>query len=279
MALQPRSTMPRGVQPRGIQPRGAQPRGDDSDESTDTPTLAAPLDDATVLFRAWTIDPDSYTPGDPWPNEGTAGSDYNALGGTGSNEPPDPGAPELVDDDGLGFAIDPDNNGEDYFYVPNGPGIEAGTGSFTAFARVKWIEETGPFDNLMAKLLGQVGAGGHGWQAASGTAIGGTAMLAANGGSSPGTDPAFVSDSSGTGLALGEHLVVIRLDRAEDEISVFVDGVLGGTGDASGVPTVEVDHQLIFGRSTAQIGRAYGMWLRALTDTEITVDLPAALEV
>lgn len=239
--------------------------------------LPGPLDDAVLLFRASSLSIDTYTLGGSWPNEGTAGGDYDAITGSGGGEPPDPGAPELVDADGLGFAIDPDNSSENYFYVPNGAAIEPGAGSFTAFARVKWIEETGPFDNIMAKLIGQLGAGGHGWQLASGTAIGGTAALVTNGGTTPGTDPALAGDGSGTGLTLGEHLVAIRLNRPTDEMSVFVDGTLAGTGSVAGVTTVETDHQLIFGRSTAQIGRAYGYWDRALSDDEITVHLPAVL--
>lgn len=233
------------------------------------------LADAVLLLRASSVNPETHVNGDPWVNEGTAGSDYNAIGGTGALEPPNPGIPLLVDDDGPGFSFGHTSPPADYYYVPQGPAIEFGAGSFTAFARFKWTEATsGGLDNVMSKILGTLGTDMHGWQIVDLGALGTTIAAISNGGSSPGTDPALAM--AGDTLELGEHLLVIRVNRDTEELALFVDGAKSTTS-AAGTPTVAVEHQLIFGRGKEQLGRAYGAWGRALTDTEITVDLPEAI--
>lgn len=218
--------------------------------------------------------------GDPWPNEGTAGHNYDAV--VGNNEPGDPVTvnPHYVTSPEPGFenTITPTLS---YYYVPDGAAIEPGEGSFTAFARFYWPDPAASFDNVFAKIDttgGPMGAGGRGWQAASGSALGGnTYAIAADGGSSFGTDP--IAAGSGANLTAGEHLVVVRMDRATQDWDIFVDGVKGTTADATTVPDVTADHELIFGRGKTQTLRDYGLVLEALTDTEITVGLPAALGV
>ena len=60
---------------------------------------------------------------------------------------------------------------------------------------------------------------------------------------------------------------------------MFVDNTAQGTADASDLTTVAAEHDLIFGRGgQAHIGHGYGYCPEALTDTEITEDLPTLLE-
>lgn len=232
------------------------------------------LAEAVVLLRASSLDTGSYTPGGDWPNEGTAGSDGDALAF---------GEPDLVDDDGLGFAIGPADTADDYLYIPDDPALAVDDGAFTAFARVKWdrsvLGEPG-FGNIFAKITSDpiIGAGGSGWQLATGSGLGSnTAAIVCSGGVVNGTDPTSVI--GGGALADGEHLLVLRVDRVTDELELFIDGVSIGTASTAAVGDVDAAHEWIFGRGTEQVGRAYGLWTRALTDTEITVDLPAALGV
>lgn len=170
------------------------------------------LDDAVLLLRASSVDPETHVDGDPWVNEGTVGSALNAFGGSGAEEPPDPGTPLFVNDNGPAFHIGHTLAYTDYYYVPQHPAIEFTTGSFTAFARIKWIEATsGGLDNVMSKILGTLGTDMYGWQIVDLGALGSTVAAISNNGSNPGTNPALAQ--AGDTLELGEHLLVIRVDR------------------------------------------------------------------
>jgi hypothetical protein len=215
--------------------------------------------------------------GDPWLNEGNAGSDYDAISGLTVGNPGTSAHPHYVSSPEPGFEIT--NADVSYYLVPDGPGIEPGTGSFTVFGRFYWPSGAGAFDNIFAKIQTPpaIGSGGRGWQVASGSTLGpATLGIIANGGSTPGTDPVFASDAGN--LSAGEHLVVLRLDRDTDAFDMFIDGTLVDTADASTVPDVTAAHEWIFGRGKTQTNRAYGLIMEALTDDEITVDLPAELE-
>lgn len=235
---------------------------------------SALLSEAVVLLRASAL-PEGYTPGQDWPNEGTGGSGYDAIA---------TGEPELdTEYDGAGFVIGGPEHIGPYFHVQDGPAINVGTGSLTAFAMVRWIEETDAIGNVMSKIAGLMGTDGHGWQIMDiidfeGFDLGATAIIG-DGGSTPGVNPAFAVDPAGQ-LSLGEHLLVIRVDRGPNELSLFVDAAAVATVDASDVPNTDVEHEWIFGRSSfshQQIGRAYGFFDRALTDDEISERLPAEL--
>lgn len=238
------------------------------------------LADAVLLLRASSIDPGTFTPGDDWPNEGTGGPSLDAVC-TGTVDGGSPGTPLLVASPEPGFVMGDGSSGSGgvgpYYYVPHSALLEPGAGSFTFFARVAWPGTSGGFDNVASKIDttgGAIGSGGTGWQAVDSVFVSGTAGIVSSGGSSPGTDPAFAS--SGAVMAAGEHLIVVRLDRADDTLAVFVDGVKAAV-DASAVAAVTANHELIFARGKEQTGRAYGYWDRALTDDEIALDLPADL--
>lgn len=232
------------------------------------------LDTAVVLIRASSALAAGYTPGDSVANEGTGGSDYDAIA---------TGTPELdTTYEGAGFVLGGPEGVGPYFHVPDGDALDVGAGSFTAFAWVRWTDEVTAIGNVMSKIDGVMGTDGHGWQIIDFLGLGLTAVIG-NGGSNPGVDPAFATDPAGA-LSLGEHLLVIRVDRGPDELSLWVDGEAVATEDASGVTDTDTDalQGLIFGRTAhahQQVGRAYGFYDRALSDDEITDALPAALGV
>jgi hypothetical protein len=91
-------------------------------------------------------------------------------------------------------------------------------------------------------------------------------------------DAAFAGGLAGSHLGAGEFLLCFRLDRVDDEVTFFEDGDGTTPADASGVTDIGSTNPVIIGRSPLrnQTVRSVAIWDRALTDTEITVDLPAA---
>ena len=233
------------------------------------------LGETSVLYRARNF---TGADGDVWPNEGTAGSAYDAIAFPISGSTL--ALPHYVTTPSPGFEITAANLA--YYYVADGTAIEPGTGSFTVFAKFYWPSGAGSLDNVFSKINidgGAIGSGGKGWQIISGSALGGTTLgVIAGGGSAFGTDP--VAASSGSVISSGEHLVALRVDRAgTDVVDMFIDGTIAAShvGSAATVTDVTAVHELIFGRGTTQTLRDYGLWARALTNTEITVTLPYEL--
>lgn len=232
--------------------------------------LDAPLTDAVVLLRASQF---AGAEGDDWPNEGTGGSTHDATAeGELAGEPL---PPSFVTSPEPGFVTGgTDGDPVPHYAVPNGAAIDITTGSFTVAYRVLWTDDAqGAFDPLIAKIVGSVGSDGDGWIIADGSAIAGAGAIVSQ-------DAAF-APALGTGVGVGEHLVVGRLNRdaSPDEVALFVDNVQLDTSDASSVANITSTNGIIIGRSSPrfQTARDVVFWDRALTDTEITVDLPAAL--
>lgn len=232
------------------------------------------LAEAVVLLRAAQF---AGVDGDDWVNEGTGGSAYDAgTFGTTAGDPGDPDPPAYVTSPEPGFVCgspDGTHNVPPHFEVPNGAAIDVTTGSFTVAWRGSWgAVAQGVFVPIIAKLTGTIGVDGHGWWVGDGSAIGGAGVALANG-------AAFAAGLSGAALSEGDHLLVARLDGDADEVTFFVDGTGTTPADSSGVTTVGSTNPIIIGRSTdrEQTVRDVVFWDRALTDTEVTVDLPAAL--
>lgn len=222
--------------------------------------LPAPLDDAVLLLRASQF---NGADGDDWANEGTGGSALDAVA---------TGTPHYVDDaNGIGFEMCNQGDPNDDHYSVFGDQLEPGSSSFTAFARIRWTAPNGAFDNIMSKITSSpaIGSGGSGWQLVEYSALGGPGCLVSDGGLVNGTDNVFAFDNSM--MSLGEHLLVMRLDRATQLLTFFLDGAEIGSASTTGVGPIDTgnDHELIFSRGQPQIGRAYGWWGRALTDVEI----------
>lgn len=231
------------------------------------------LAEAVVLLRASQF---TGADGDDWVNEGTGGSAYNAEA---------VGTPNYVTSPEPGFEFgggggDPADG--PHYQVPDGAALDAGTGSFTVMARIRWTHATGDFDNVCAKLTGAMGSDADGWQIATGAAVGdvtiGLASSHTVGGPADafGTNPAAVTGAELVDAT--DYLLVLRLDRGPNTLTLFVNGVESDNNSAAGVTNVNSTNPWILGRDTpTQIGRDYAYWDRALTDTEITVTLPAAL--
>lgn len=231
------------------------------------------LAEAVLLLRASEFNGDA---GDDWRNEGTGGS---ALDAVADGEPayvtsPEPGF-EFAD----GSSGTPDVG--PFYSVPDHALIDPGAGSFTALARFRTTEVAAEnFENIMIKKddATEIGAGASAWAMVDDVGFfDGVVGIVSNAGEAPPTNPALVVNDPAANLTLGEHLLVLRLDRADDSLELFIDGVLKGTLDASAVTTISSTGDLILGRANEQTGRDYGYWPRALTDTEITVTLPALL--
>lgn len=227
---------------------------------------------ADIALRAGALDPAAYEPGDPVPNEGRAGEDYDMLAH---------GLPELTDG-GLGIgglAEDPED--EKYLYVPDGAVLDVET--FTASAEGVWTQEaTGSFDNLFAKIDGPLGGGGNGWQLAYFPPFGGTLALAAHGGFVQGAELAAAVPSPPAPLTIGQrYLATLRIDRPGNAMDVFLNTGKIATTTLTGLTSVRAEHEWIFGRGEHESRwRAGFFWSgTALTDDEITDVLPTELGV
>jgi hypothetical protein len=238
------------------------------------------LAEAVLLLRASEFTGDT---GDDWPNEGTGGSALNAECGNTVDEA-DAGTPVWSASPIPGFQMADDSSGTadsgPFYSIAHSALLDPGTGSFTAFAWVTWQFATGTIGNIMSKIdddPGPMGAGGTGWQIVDGPNLGNvTAAIASSGGAFGAIPVGLQFITAAPALTVGEHLLVIRLDVTGD-ISLFVDGV-ESSGDGTQIGNIAAVHELIFGRGPdPHRAHAYGYWSRALTDTEITTDLPAAL--
>lgn len=220
-----------------------------------------------LVLRASSINRDTFTAGSTWANEGTAGSTLNAT--------PD-GTPVLATSPENGFVTADGSSGTQgasspYYYVPHSALLDPGTGSFFAFSRTLWtISSPGGNENIITKVTSDpvIGAGGSGWTIFDSGNLPGVTAAVANAGSSFPFNPA-VAISDGGHLTPGEHMVGIGLDRPTDTLSIWVDGVQTGEGDASAVTTVGAVHELIFGRGSLQTVRAAGYANRMLSSTEV----------
>lgn len=225
------------------------------------------LAEAVVLVLASSLDSETFTPGDPVINQGTAGADGNAKAGTGIEEPFEPGAAAYTATPLPGLLIDPTSQGEDFYYVDPIAALDVDT--FTMFSWVTWTEESGTGgNNITAKIEGALGQGGTGWQIqdlGSATGINSTAALAGSGA------PFGASVSSEGLLQVDETYLLVRRQVDEVSLDLFIDGVDVGTpaGDITAVTSTVTEHEWIFGRGKKQTWHGGGFWDRALTDAEI----------
>lgn len=169
------------------------------------------------------------------------------------------------------------------FTVADHAALKPGTGDFTEWFLVVPTFSPAEDDNTpivhMGKVDGVPGAGGVGWMFQDLTVpMFGLAGL--NFVFSDGTNTSLVTGAVPEDWVGNPHLVVLR--RVGGTGSVFIDGEPFGTAIAA-TATGSLDNVgdliLLDGAPTAsiQIGRSYGHYDRALTDTEITETLPAAL--
>jgi hypothetical protein len=226
------------------------------------------LAEAVVLLRASEFTGED---GDDWVNEGTGGSTFNAVAdAAGTTDPhyvtsPEPGFE-------MGAVAAPPN-----YQVPDGAAVDPGSGSFTYVTRMRYLgPDGGTFEPIVAKITGTIGVDATGWGIFDGSALGpGVGVLVESGG-------APVTAVTSTELVVDtEYLLVARLNRADDTLDFFVDGMEVATGDATAIGSITSTNPIIISRSNTagQTHRDEAYWDRALTDTEITVDLPAALGV
>jgi len=246
------------------------------------PELDELLAEAVGLWRASAF---TGSTGDDWPNEGTGGS---ALDAECNNtvDGADAGTPVYVTSPIPGFELADNSSGTTnsgpYYSVPHSALLDPGTGSFTVAA---WVtieyDGTGQFGNICSKIAGgTLGSGGTGWQLVNSSFTGGAAVLASSGGASGEIPVGLNLAASGAVMTQAAHLLVGRVDIATGDMNVFLDGTKSSDADGSQLGDVTATHELIFGRGALPtIAHAFVYWDRALTDTEITVDLPAALGV
>lgn len=235
------------------------------------PALPAPLTDAVVVLQASSINPATFTDGDDWPNEGTAGAAYDAVvdpastaGDPAYSPSPEPGFT-------MGGSGDPPN-----YRVPNGSAIDPASGSFTFATRLTYLGPDSFFEPVAAKITGNIGVDATGWAIATGTVVAGgspgVAILVESGGAPVG------AASTDELVADTEYLIVARLDRDTDTLGLFINGTNVATADASSIGSITSTNPIIISRSTTAEQTHYdeAYWDRALTDNEITVQLPVA---
>lgn len=170
------------------------------------------------------------------------------------------------------------------FTVADDPAIDLGVGDGTIMFKASPIAlATANFSFWVyaSKRSGEIGSGGVGWafedSKFDGAGIDGFGIFA-----SDGTNvSAAVHNASWT---VAEHLVVITFDR-DGSATLYVDGVARATGSMTGGPGAVGDISTSTGiilndAVPSAFGlHAFGLWTRLLTETEVTVDLPAALGV
>lgn len=238
------------------------------------------LAEAVLLLRASTF---TGSTGDDWVNEGTGGTALNAqcgntVDGIAAGTPvfsasPTPGF-QLADGSSGGASNGP------YYSIPHSALLDPGTGSFTVFA---WVtvqyDGTGQFGNICSKIGGgTIGNGGTGWQLVNSSFTGGGTLMASSGGLAAAIPVGINLAATGAVMTEATHLLVGRVDIATGDMNVFLDGTKSSDADGSQLGDVTATHELIFGRGNLPtIAHGYGYWDRALTDAEITVDLPAAI--
>jgi len=132
-------------------------------------------------------------------------------------------------------------------------------------------------------FYGPCPVGLHAWTHFTGGSVPGVAIVPGNfvGGSGSDLVAALSAGGAPTVATIGtpaagdEILVVVTIDRDSDEMIGWLNGADGGPADISGVGAVNPSDAMAFVGPFFKVLR----WDRVLTDTEITVDLPAALGV
>lgn len=237
------------------------------------------LAEAVLLLRASSLTSD-WEPGDGWPNEGTLGDTHDAIQDGGPDQVSAAwveGGVEMGDETNNGYST-----GEYGLAFPVS-GFDF-SGDFTV--ALDFTPDVVPqnallYIDMQDNILGQ--AGGVGWSLGDITEFtgGNTALIDDNEGAT------FPTDWNGIiwPTSSGRQLWVMRVDRTEG-MQLFKDGTNPGTpagGGSAGDPADltgigDVTPATGPGRlGPAQIVHNVAIWERALTDTEITVDLPAAL--
>ncbi len=184
---------------------------------------------------------------------------------------------------GLGSGTTP---GAGRIRVADHASLDCGTGPFTAWLHIV-PTAVGALDaatptNYMGKAANDVGQGvSAGWNFFN-MRIPGFGLAGLNFVFSDGPNNSLVSGAVPAGWVGNPHLVVLR--RVAGVASVFIDNVAFGTSLASaatGSLSNNVALTLLDGGDIGAvvIGLGYGYVGSGLTDTEITVDLPAALGI
>lgn len=151
--------------------------------------------------------------------------------------------------------------------VPNGAAIEFGTGDGTVALRVTTSVDGEAFAVYLAFFTGTFGQGGVGLLFVEADGSGGI------GGGVESTGVAFAV----TAHTAGDHVLSLSVDRAADELSVYLDGgLIGSAQDISTVGDLDDGADLVLGNAPLNIVRAAAKWDRVLTAEE-HADLVAVL--
>lgn len=235
-------------------------------------TLDPLLAEAVLLLRASSIGSETYTTGDPWPNEGTGGTAINALTGTDTDN--EVIAPVFTDG---GFLCNEAGQG---FLIPDDPSINAGASDSMTLMFDVGVENIAELPQSIiyagkrdGGTIGGTGWSFTDWNITSPMTIDGAGVTISQ--VSPG--PTIIHTRTGWSTT-GRKLGVFRLDRTTGDGTWWVDGVPRLTVDCSSVGDLTSVNSLSFGTNgPSMVLYGMGYWDRPLTDTEITVDLPAAL--